>query len=235
MPPKPISLRDLLKRFETRALLLWFALAGSIWAFLGIAGEMAEGELTAVDRRILLALRNPADLADPIGPKWFEESMRDMTALGGVTVLTLVVIVASLILVFHRKRPQALVFLATMAATFASSEVLKHIYDRPRPDLVPHGSYVYSASFPSGHSTLSAATYLTLATVIASLEPERGTKFLIYAVTVLMVIGIGFSRIYLGVHWPSDVLAGWSLGAAWAFLAWIGLNRLTRPAREPAN
>jgi undecaprenyl-diphosphatase len=224
--------RDLLKRLETRALLLWFALAGSVWAFLGLAGEMAEGELTAFDRRILLALRDPHDVASPIGPKWFEESMRDMTALGGVTVLTLVVIAATLVLVFHRKRRQALVFAATLAATFLSSEVLKHLYNRPRPDLVPHGSYVYSASFPSGHSTLSAATYLTLATVIASLEPERGTKRLIYVVAVMLVVAVGFSRIYLGVHWPSDVLAGWSLGSAWAFVAWIALNRLTQPVAE---
>ena len=221
---------DLLKRLETRALLLWFALAGSVWAFLGIAGEMTEGELTAFDRRILLALRDPQHPANPIGPKGFEESMRDMTALGGVTVLTLVVLVAILILVFHRKRRQALVFAATIAATFASSEVLKHLYNRPRPDLVPHGSYVYSASFPSGHSTLSAATYLTLATVIASLEPKRESKLLIYAVAILMVVAVGFSRIYLGVHWPSDVLAGWSLGAGWALAAWIGLNHVARPA-----
>ena len=210
-------------------------MAGAVWAFLGLAGEMAEGELTAFDRRILLALRDPHDLANPIGPKWFEESMRDMTALGGVTVLTLVVVAATLILVFHRKRPQALVFAATLAATFASSELLKHAYNRPRPDLVPHGSYVYSASFPSGHSTLSAATYLTLATVIASLEAERGTKALTYVVAVLVVMAVGFSRIYLGVHWPSDVLAGWSLGSAWAFVAWIALNRLTRPAGPPVG
>jgi undecaprenyl-diphosphatase len=225
-----MPLRDLLKRLETRALLLWFALAASIWAFLGIAGEMADGELTAFDRSILLALRNPRNIADPLGPKGFEESMRDVTALGGVTVLTLVVIAAILILIFHRKHRQALVFAATIAATFVSSELLKHAYNRPRPDFLPHGSYVYSASFPSGHSTLSAATYLTLATVIASLEARRETKALIYAVAVLVVVGVGFSRIYLAVHWPSDVLAGWALGSGWAFSAWIGLNRLTRPA-----
>ena len=224
---------DLLKRLETRALLLWFALAGSIWAFLGVAGEMTEGDLNAFDRQILLALRNPQHPADPIGPKWFEESMRDMTAVGGVTILTLVVTMAILILVFHRKRRQALVFAATIAAPFVSSELLKHLYDRPRPDLVPHGSYAYSASFPSGHSTLAAATYLTLATVIASLEARRETKVLIYAVAVLLGIAGGFSRIYLGVHWPSDVLAGWSLGAGWALAAWIGLNHFTRPLGAP--
>ena len=228
-----MPLRALLKRIESRALLIWFALAASVWAFLGVAGEMAEGDLTGFDRRILLALRAPGHPADPIGPKWFGEAMRDLTALGGVAVLTLLVLATLLILIFHRKRRQALVFGLTMAATFASSELLKQAYNRPRPDLVPHASYVYSASFPSGHSTLSAATYLTLATVIASLEPQRATKVLIYVLAVLVVMGVGFSRIYLGVHWPSDVLAGWALGSAWAFVAWIGLSRLVRPAGDP--
>jgi undecaprenyl-diphosphatase len=90
---------------------------------------------------------------------------------------------------------------------------------------VAHGSYVYSASFPSGHSTLSAATFLTLAMLIASLEPNRGTKHLVFALAALLVLGIGFSRVYLGVHWPSDVLAGWCLGAAWALAAWTVLLR----------
>jgi len=228
MPP-------LLKRLESRALVLLLGAALAGWAFLAIGGEMREGETLALDRRILMSLRAPGDPSQPIGSHSFQEAMRDVTALGGVTVLTLVTVVAALAFVFHRKLRHAAVFVVAVLIAQVGSEQLKHLYGRPRPDLVPHGSYVYSASFPSGHSTLSAATYLTLATVIASLEPERGTKFLIYAVTVLMVIGIGFSRIYLGVHWPSDVLAGWSLGAAWAFLAWIGLNRLTRPAREPAN
>jgi undecaprenyl-diphosphatase len=109
---------------------------------------------------------------------------------------------------------------------------LKHLYGRARPELVPHGSYVYSASFPSGHSTMAAATYLTLATIIASLEPRRATKTLIYVLALLMMALVGFSRIYLGVHWPSDVLAGWSLGTGWAMLAWILITRLSRPAPE---
>ena len=124
-------------------------------------------------------------------------------------------------------------FAGTVIAANISSEVLKQFYDRPRPDLVPHGSYVYSASFPSGHSTLAAATFLTLATVIASLEPRRATKALTYVVAVALTIMVGFSRVYLGVHWPSDVLGGWCLGAAWALAGWIVLNRVTRT--EPAR
>ena len=225
-----MPLRNLLRRTETRALLLWLGVAGAIWGFLGLAGEMTEGETTAFDSKILLALRQPGDLADPIGSRSVEEAMRDITALGGVTFLTLLTVVATLALLFHGKRTRALVFAGTVVAADISSEVLKQVYDRPRPSLVPHGSYVYSASFPSGHSTLAAATFLTLATIIASLEPHRSTKVLTYGVAIALTIMVGFSRVYLGVHWPSDVLAGWSLGAAWALMAWIVLNRLTRPA-----
>jgi undecaprenyl-diphosphatase len=228
-----MPLRNLLRRLETRALLLWLGAAGAIWAFLKLAGEMTEGETNAFDSKILLALRRPGDLADPIGSRSVEESMRDITALGGITFLTLLTVVATLALLFHGKWKRAAVFAGTVVAANISSEVLKQVYDRPRPALVPHGSYVYSASFPSGHSTLAAATFLTLATVIASLEPRRSTKALTYVVAIALTIMVGFSRVYLGVHWPSDVLGGWFLGAAWALAAWIVLNRVT--GAEPAR
>ena len=228
-----MPLRNLFRRLETRALLLWLGVVGVMWGFFDLAGEMREGETKAFDSDILLALRRPGDLADPIGSRAFEESMRDVTALGGVTFLTLLTVVATLALLIHGKWKRALVFASTVIAADLSSEVLKQIYDRPRPTLVPHGSYVYSASFPSGHSTMSAATFLTLATIIASLEPDRATKSLAYAVAVALTVMVGFSRVYLGVHWPSDVLGGWSLGAAWALVAWIVLNRVTRT--EPAR
>ena len=213
-----MPLRNLLRRTETRALLLWLGVAGAIWGFLNLAGEMTEGETTAFDSKILLALRQPSDLADPIGSRSVEEAMRDITALGGVTFLTLLTVVATLALLFHGKRTRALVFAGTVVAADISSEVLKQVYDRPRPTLVPHGSYVYSASFPSGHSTLAAATFLTLATIIASLEPHRSTKVLTYGVAIALTIMVGFSRVYLGVHWPSDVLAGWLFGIGWVAL-----------------
>ena len=215
-----------IRRVETVSLVLWLLVAGAVWGFLKFASEVGEGETLAVDKRILLALRKPGDPTDPIGPRAFEESMRDVTALGGVTVLTLVTITATLALLFHGKRRQALVFAGVVIATQVSATFLKDLYDRPRPDLVPHGSYVYSASFPSGHSTLSAATYLTLAMVIASLEPRTATKVLTFVVAGLVIIFVGFSRIYLGVHWPSDVLAGWVLGAAWALGGLIVLRTL---------
>jgi undecaprenyl-diphosphatase len=224
----------LVRRIESRALLLIIGAAGAVWAFFNIASEVGEGDTLALDRRILLALRNPANPRDPIGSRSFEEAMRDVTALGGVTVMALVTVVAVVAFLMHGRRRHALVLGATVLLADISSEALKRIYGRPRPDLVPHGSYVYSASFPSGHSTISAATFLTLAMLIASLEPKREVKALVYVLAMGMVLAIGFSRVYLGVHWPSDVLAGWCLGAAWGLGAWSVLRWLSKqPGAAP--
>jgi len=219
---------NLLRRIESRALILVIGLSGALWAFFNVASEVGEGETAALDRKILLALRNPADPSDPIGSRSFEEAMRDVTGLGGFTVVTLVTVVAILSFLMHGRRRHALVLAGTVLLAELSSDVAKTFYNRPRPDLVPHGSYVYSASFPSGHSTMAAATYLTLAVLIASLEPNRATKAMVFVLALILIVAIGSSRVYLGVHWPSDVLAGWSLGAAWALAGWTALRRLNR-------
>lgn len=221
-----VGLWRLVRRFETRVLLSLILGAGALWAFLNLGGEMAEGETDAFDRRLILALRTPGALGDPIGPKSVEEAVRDMTALGGTTVVALVTTVAVLAFLFHKKWRHALVMGGAVLLAIASSEFTKGYYDRARPDLVPHGVYVYSGSFPSGHSTLSAATYLTLAMLVASLETRRRTKALAYSLAGLVLVAVGFSRVYLGVHWPSDVLAGWCLGAVWALAGWMALRAL---------
>ncbi|RAK50709.1 phosphatase PAP2 family protein [Phenylobacterium deserti] len=196
---------------------------------------MSEGDTDALDRQILLSLRNPADPNDPIGSRTFEESMRDVTAIGGFTVLTLVTVLAVLIFLFHRRPRHAAVMAGTVLLAQFCSEALKLVYARPRPDLVSHGSYVYSGSFPSGHSMLAAATYLTLAVLIASLEARRATKIMIFITAGLVVVGVGFSRVYLGVHWPTDVLGGWCVGAAWAIAAWFVLARSGARLRGPPS
>ena len=234
VPPHRFRLARLFQRTEAKALVLWAGAAGLLWAFLNIAGEMGEGETAALDRRLLLALRTPGDPTSPIGPRWLQEAMRDLTALGGVTVLTLLTVTAVVTLLFHGKRRHALVMGATVVLAQISSEALKAFYDRPRPTLVPHGSFVYSSSFPSGHSTLAAATYLTLAAIVASLERTRQAKIFVFVLALLIVPAVGFSRVYLGVHWPSDVLAGWSLGALWALGALIAMQAL-RPADVTAQ
>ena len=218
-----------LRRLESRALLALLAAAGAAWAFLALGDEMLEGGTLPLDRAILLAFREPGNPADPIGSPSVQEAMRDVTALGGFTVLTLVTIVAATAFLLHRKARHALVLTAAALLGLAGSEGLKNLYGRPRPELVPHGVYVYSASFPSGHSMLSATVYLTLAALIASLEPRRGAKALVFVTAVLLMIAVGVSRIYLGVHWPSDVLAGWCAGSGLALVAWSILLRLGQP------
>jgi undecaprenyl-diphosphatase len=217
---------SLLRRFEAQVLVGLGLIAGALWAFLSLGGEMAEGETDAFDRSVILALRTPGAPHDPLGSKSVEEAVRDITALGGTTLVTLVTIVAVLVFVFHKRTRHALVMGGAVLLAWASSEVTKGLYHRPRPDLVPHEVYVYSGSFPSGHSTLSAAAWLTLAMLVSTLETRRRTKALAYGLAGAVLVGVGVSRVYLGVHWPSDVLAGWCLGALWALAAWVALRLL---------
>lgn len=227
----PAALWRFIKRFEARVLIGVALATGALWTFLNLAEEMSEGEIDALDRQLMMALRNPDDLTDPIGSRNVEEAVRDVTALGGTAVVVILTVVSVLAFLFHKKRLHALVMAGVMLAAWASSDLTKMFYGRPRPDLVPHDAYVYSASFPSGHSTMSTAAFLTLAMLIASLEPRRRSKALAYVLAALVVVGVGFSRVYLGVHWPSDVLGGWCLGALWALVGWIVLRALHAPTR----
>jgi undecaprenyl-diphosphatase len=226
-----LSGERMLAGVELRFLVLLAGLAASVWGFLSIGGEMTEGDTLAFDHRLLLGLRVHGDPAEPIGPRAFEEAMRDITALGGFTVLTLVTIVSVVAFAMHRRWKHAGVMAGTILLAQFCSRFLKNLYDRPRPDLAPHLVEVYSASFPSGHSMLSAATYLTLAALIAHLEVTRRARVMVFVLALLLIFAIGFSRVYMGVHWPSDVMAGWCAGAAWALVAWLVLIRLE--ARAP--
>ncbi len=224
-----------LKSFEPRLLMLAAGVVGALWAFLSIADEVMEGETLAVDRQLLLLLRSPGDPTDPIGSRKVEEAIRDVTALGGFTVLTLVTAVAVIAFLLHKRWRHALVMLGAALVGELCSDLLKSAYGRPRPDLVPHGSYVYSASFPSGHSLHAAVVFLTLAMLISSLETHRSTKMLAYSLAILILVAVGFSRVYLGVHWPTDVLGGWCLGAAVALGAWMALIGLGGRPRKAVD
>ena len=165
-----------------------------------------------------MALRTPGNLADPIGPKWLEEMMRDFTALGSTGVLTVMVLAIAGFLAMTRKGHAALLVLVSVGGGVLISQTMKWAYARPRPDLVPHGAEVFTASFPSGHSMMSAVVYLTLGALLARTQPDRAVKAYILAMAVLLTVLVGVSRVYLGVHWPTDVLAGWALGGLWALI-----------------
>lgn len=214
------------ERLEAGTVLLLLLAAGSLWAFAEIADEVLEGDSAAVDRVLLLLLRTPGDPADPIGPPWLEEIGRDVTALGGIAVLTLLTLTVATFLVLRRLRHAAWLLLAATSSGVLVSVLLKDAFARARPDLVPHGVHVASASFPSGHSMMAAIVYLTLGALLARVEPDRRIKAFLLAVAILLALLVGISRVYLGVHWPTDVLAGWTIGAAWALLCWLIARRL---------
>lgn len=237
--PRRLSLPDwapLLARAEGRTLAALALLAGALWAFVALAEEVVEGGTRSVDERLLLLLRTPGDPSDPLGPRGVETLMRDVTALGGFTVLTLVTAAVAGALLIRRQPRSALFLVLCVAGGQLVSRLAKLGFDRPRPDLVPHGTEVLSASFPSGHSMMAAVVWLTLAAMLARSEPQRRMKAYLVALAALVVVAVGVSRVYLGVHWPSDVLAGWTLGAGWALLCYLGARWLGRRGRiEPGR
>jgi undecaprenyl-diphosphatase len=202
--------------------------AAAVWAFIELADEVLEGTVDGIDRRLLLALRDAADPSEPLGPGWFREMARDFTALGSTAVLGLVTAAAVGFLLLDRKRHAALAVLAAVLGGQLISTLLKMGFDRPRPDLVPHGALIYTASFPSGHSMMAAVTYLTLGALLASVHASWRVKLYFLGIAVAITVLVGVSRVYLGVHWPSDVAGGWTVGAAWASLCWLAMRRLQR-------
>ena len=200
--------------------------AGGINVFLELADDMSEQELAKVDNFLFLLFRNRQDVSDPLGPFWVEEFMTEITALGGYPVLMVLVgIVIGFLLVARKSGPALFVFLSVGSGTLVG-QLLKMFYDRPRPDLVDHLVTTHTASFPSGHATMSAVVYLTLAALIVRLVDSVAVRVYVASVAVLLTLAVGLSRIYLGVHWPSDVAAGWALGAAWASLSWLVVSGL---------
>jgi undecaprenyl-diphosphatase len=199
---------------------------GGLWLFLWVAGEMQEGDLRQVDRTLLLLFRDAA--GNPLGPPWLEEAMRDLTALGSTIVLTIIVLATAGYLALAGKRRAAVFVLVAIAGGVALGFASKAGFERPRPELVTRAARVFSSSFPSAHSMMSAIVYLTLGTLLARVQPIRALKIYLIALAILLSLVVGISRVYLGVHWPSDVLAGWALGASWAMLCWAGVLWLQR-------
>jgi undecaprenyl-diphosphatase len=230
----PPLLQRLLRARELVTMALVAVVAGGLWLFLEVAEAVTEGEARDLDRSVLLAMREPADPADPLGPRWVEEIGRDLTALGGSAVLALVSTAAALFLwMAGRPRSVALLAVAVVGGQLLSL-LLKRGFARPRPDLVPHGSFVYTASFPSGHSLMSAVVYLTLGALLARVLPRRRMKLLVIVCALGATTLTGVSRVYLGVHWPTDVVAGWAIGASWAVACWLAADWLDR-RRSPGT
>lgn len=216
------------------------------WTFMELADDVTEGDTQQLDERIVRSLRTPdtdpivTNREVPIGPKWLQETGRDITGLGGVAILSLLIsAVAGYLLMVRKFHAMWLVLAATLGALLISS-LLKNFFDRPRPD-VTHFSHVYTSSFPSGHAMMSASVYLTLGILLTRLVEGRLIKTYFLTVAVLVTFLVGVSRVYMGVHYPSDVLAGWTAGLVWALICWLVARYLQRrgsvespPDVEPA-
>ena len=222
---------------EFRILLVLGIVLVGVWGFIELSEMVSAGQTTRIDTAILMALRNPADPSQPIGPPQLAEVMRDITALGGVAVLAILSLGVAGYLVLLRRYDLVVLIIVAVGGAVVLNYFLKLGFDRPRPELVPHLTTAYQTSFPSGHSMSSAATYLFLGAMLARVQTRLRLKVYFLALAIFIMVLVGFSRVYLGVHWPTDVLAGWAAGAIWALLCWGVAWWLTvgRPGSKEAS
>jgi undecaprenyl-diphosphatase len=222
MPTRPRWLRiRKLERRELTWLIVGVGVCLLLWGFLALASEVMEGDTTSLDTKILVSLRKADDPSRPIGPSWVQTSLLDLTAIGGPTVLGLVVFAVVGFLLLQTRYRTALVVLLTAASGEVANIAMKNLFLRPRPTVVPHLRDVDSTSFPSGHAMESAIIYLTLGAMLMRLAERRVTKLYCIGMAVFVTFLVGVSRVYLGVHYPTDVVAGWMFGFLWASLCWL--------------
>jgi undecaprenyl-diphosphatase len=217
-----------LERNELRVLLIGLGLSALLFFFIRLAGEVVEGDTQAFDAAIVRGLRSVTDPAKPIGPAWVEGVLFDVTALGSPVVLGLVVVIITGYLLLEARYLTAVMVLVTSISGAVLTEGLKLFFDRPRPDVVPHLRTVVSLSFPSGHAMQSALIYLTLGALLMRVVEGRLTKIYCMAMAMFLTFIVGVSRVFLGVHYPTDVLGGWMLGFLWAALTFLATHRFER-------
>ena len=217
-----------LRSQDLLVLILMLVVVAGLWGFVELADEVVEGDTRAVDEWLLRAMRTPGDLADPIGPVWLEGAVRDVTSLGGAAVLVMVTLAVLGFVALQRQYHGLGLVVAAVAGGVLINVLLKHLFDRPRPELVPKLMRAESASFPSGHSLLSAVVYLTLGALLSRLVHRKRARVYIITMALSLSFIVGLSRIYLGVHYPTDVLAGWTVGLVWAVLCWLVADHLQR-------
>ena len=213
-----LSVSALLRALRQPVFLAVMAVFVGLWGFAELADAVDEQATQQFDEAILKALREPGKPDELIGPPWFEQSLRDITALGGETVLTILTVIVCLFLSLSGRHRLSLFTAFAVVGGTVLTFALKDVFDRPRPQLVPHILVsVSSGSFPSGHAMASAIVYLTLGTMIAEVVPTWRLKAYVLGVAVVLTLVIGSTRVFLGVHYPTDVLAGWAAGFAWAY------------------
>jgi undecaprenyl-diphosphatase len=220
------------RRYDLLMLLAGLAVVVGLWVFFEISEAVRAGRVLDLDERVLLALRDPGNPHMPIGPAWLASAARDMTALGSYLVLGLAVLVAAGYFALRRKF--AAMWLITVAGISGAllNNLLKIFFGRPRPTTAEH-LFLHTFSFPSGHAMLTAIVCLSLGALVAGMEPNRKIRIYTLAVAMLITFLVGASRVYLGAHYPTDVLAGWTAGLIWALLWWIAARALRRRDHRP--
>ncbi|MEQ8306418.1 MAG: phosphatase PAP2 family protein [Hoeflea sp.] len=199
-----------------------------VYAFIEIADELAEGELRKIDESLFLILRSPTDSNIPIGPAWLQETAVEITAIGGYPLIILTLAAVAGFFIVTRRYGAAAYAVLSVGTGALLSQTLKNYYGRPRPDLVDHLDTVHTMSFPSGHALVTTVTYLTLASIVVGFLDDRRARIYVLSSAVFVAVIVGVSRVYVGVHWPTDVAAGWALGAAWASLSWLVVHFIGR-------
>jgi len=203
-----------------------------LFGFFKLTEEVVEGDTRGFDQSVLLWFRNKADLSDPIGPQWLEVVVRDITALGGLLILGLLTIAACGYLWLTQRHKLALFVAVSIPAGSLLNTLLKEYFTRPRPDIVPHGTGAALSSFPSGHAMMSAIVFLTLGALLSLSTENTRIKIYILFWSVFLTVIVGISRVYLGVHWPTDIIAGWIAGGTWAVLCLLVGHWLLRTQSE---
>lgn len=203
---------------EARVLAALLLVVTLVYAFVEIADEVMENETNNLDHTLLQWFRDPANPDRPIGPGWLEVAALDVTAMGGITFLVFIVLVTMGFLWIAKKRRAFFLVGAAAVGGQIFNTSLKELFDRARPDIVPHLTNVHTPSFPSGHSMMSAVVYLTLGALLSSLVVGAGVRAYILITALTLTFFVGVSRVYLGVHYPTDVVAGWAAGLAWALI-----------------
>jgi membrane-associated phospholipid phosphatase len=196
-------------------------LSGSLWALGWIVDEQIREGDTSNDERLAEWLHGRA--TDP-----FTDVFRAITTLGNFATLVIVTVIAVTVFWRRRERTDAVFVLFAFLGAQVLSSAMKLGFRRERPFFPDPLATESSFSFPSGHALISLAVYGSIALVLARRLPRRGDRMLLYAAAGLLILAIGFSRLYLGVHFLSDVLAGFAAGAAWLALLYVALEVSTR-------
>ena len=217
---------------ESPVLMAAVAIVASLWLFIVLASLVVSGHAQTIDERILVALRRPGDPAVPIGPRWCHQMAIELTALGSVPVMAAIILVVCGWMALAQRRALIGLVLASSCGAGLLNTALKSAFGRPRPSIVPQLAIVDSASFPSGHAMMAAAVYLTLGVVLARTTARWRLRLYYLGVAFAATGLVAFSRVYLGVHYPSDVLAGMAAGALWAILCDVAAWRLQREGVE---